>query len=346
MERIRYEMKYKLLHEGITEGLNKGIITEGISDIVYHYTYVDHLVSILRTNRFATSSNLGSVADQWKDKGRFFFFSTQRTKGLSGYGRNHGTVCFVLDGRKLNQRYKGHPTDYWNWSTDPKEYSDKQSYRQALLSKENEDRIVTNEPYIENAKSYIHEIHILAIRESDGEGMIQKKQIEEIAKYSEGDFPVYYYVSEQDYKLQNKAKSVGVDQLGIGDKEDIWNSGERSMVYTFKKLSPYIIASNSENQEPIEFILKRYLKSVGKLEMFDEVMKEILDKVKNIMYYRSKGYEDVYAQDAYNGMSADIHNNRGNPDELYRNMLKIMVRDMRKMGAKNLRDYMAGKKSI
>jgi hypothetical protein len=323
---------------------SKILLTEGISDIVYHYTYVDHLLSILRTNRFATSSNLGSVADSWKDKGRFFFFSTQRTKGLSGYGRNHGTVCIVLDGRKLNQRYKGHPTDYWNWSTDPKEYKDKQTYRQALLSKENEDRIVTDEPFIENAKSYILEVHILAIRESDHTAMVDNEEISAISSYSDGDFPIYYYITEQDYKLQNKAKSVLPKDLGIVDDPNKWRSSERSMVYTFKKLAPYIIASSEQNKEPIEFILKRHLKSIGKEEMFDNIMKEIDEKAKNISYYRNQGYGNPFGDDAYNGMSADIHNNRGNPDTLYRDLLKIMVKDMRRIGAKNLKDYMHNKK--
>ena len=60
------------------------VLNEGLSDILYHFTYIPHLRNILKYNKFATSTNLGSSADASKDKGKFFFFSTQRTKGMSG----------------------------------------------------------------------------------------------------------------------------------------------------------------------------------------------------------------------------------------------------------------------
>ena len=107
------------------ESQTDNMLSEGLSDILYHYTYIPHLRNILKYNKFATSTNLGSSADASKDKGKFFFFSTQRTKGMSGYAQHHeNNVAIVLDGRKLNYTFKGFATDYWNWSKKRSEYQD------------------------------------------------------------------------------------------------------------------------------------------------------------------------------------------------------------------------------
>ena len=192
------------------------ILSEGLSDILYHFTYTSHLINILKYNKFATSSNLGSNADSWKDKGRFYFFSTQRTKGMSGYGRHHGNVAIVLDGRKLNQTFKGSPTDYWNWSTKSSDYKSIGDYTQALQSEENEDRIVTNKPYIDNANNYIIEIHIFIIPEQNN-----KETISEITNLAAGyNLPVYFYLDENAFKLQNKTKAIDPNSLDLIDKKE------------------------------------------------------------------------------------------------------------------------------
>lgn len=332
----------------ITEEIQKAVskfslLTEGLSDIVYHFTYTSNLISILKMNKFATSSNLGSSADALKDKGKHFFFSTQRTKGLSGYGAKHGNVAIVLDGRRLNHNYKGSPTDYWNWSMNSKDYGDNMSrYRDALLSKELEDRIVTNKPYIDNAKSYIKEIHILIQRESDGTYLLTNKELKEIFNNA-NNIPVYLYIKDIDFRSMNKARAIPVDQVKIPDNDTENLDRSSNALYDFHKLAPIIIFKNdysgyNDEKEKIEKLLKELCIKLGRENSYESNMQEIMDKVNNYKYMGS-----VYGDDIYRSLTADIHNKRGNPDPYFRELLRMLIADMRKWNSKDLKEYISKK---
>jgi hypothetical protein len=332
----------------INEELN--MLTEGLSDILYHFTWADHLVNILKTNKFATSSNLGSNADSWKDKGRFFFFSTQRTKGMAGYGSHHGTVAIVLDGRKLNYTFKGDATDYWNWSTKMADYKTRTDYINALKSEENEDRIVTNKPYIDNANKYIIEIHVWA---KDGErNYVSLPSMETIVTLcKQYNIPVYFYIDEKDYKLQNKLKAVTPESLGLEPPSTEKSpyeekEGERELYnakWFFKKIAPAIIAGNDMNdgyndeRDKIEKLLRELLEQGGQPDQYDNVMTDINDKVKRMN--PSNGYGYVYADDEYRSIQAEIHNHRGDPNEYLRKVLMMLIADMKKWRVKDLKEY-------
>jgi hypothetical protein len=327
-----------------------GILSEGLSKILYHFTHTNNLLNMLKTNKFATSSNLGSRADSWKDRGRFFFFSTQRAKGTSGYGSHHGNVSIVLDGQKLNQKYKGFPTDYWNWSMKRSDYPNINDYVQAMRSKELEDRIVTNEPYIEDAKSYILEIHIW-IRN------IQNKQTgEEVLQYADN-IPVYFYTDEKNYKLQNKAKAVPLDQIKFPEEpeeepseyyssENIKERKIRDITSIFERIAPMIIYNQTlnnefnENRNAVYELAGRFAQEYGNPEILDRVMYKI-DEVLRGYYYNGINYADDY----YRVLASDIHNHRGNPNEYFRELLRMLIADMKKWGTKDVHDYVYEKLS-
>jgi len=321
----------------INEELN--LLSEGLSEILYHFTYVTSLLSMLKANKFATSSNLGSNADQWKDKGRFFFFSTQRTKGMSGYGSHHGNVAIVLDGRKLNYSFKGQASDYWSWSTKMSDYKSLRDYTQALRSEENEDRIVTNKPYIDNANKYIIEIHVEINENQD------KEQVIEVQKLCKGlNIPLFFYNDDQQFKLQNKAKAVPLESIelqpkvksGYDEKED-----ERDLYnakWFFKKIAPSIIAGNADNTErlQIEKLLKDLLEQGDQIDQFDNVMQDINEKAKRLS---TSSWGRFYADDELLSMQAEIHNHRGDPNSYLRQLLQMLIADMRKWQVKNLKEY-------
>lgn len=322
------------------------VLSEGLSDILYHYTYTSNLTSILKYNKFATSSNLGSNADSWKDKGRYYFFSTQRTKGMSGYARHHGNVAIVLDGRKLNYTFKGNATDYWNWSKKRSDYKSIGDYTNALQSEENEDRIVTNKPYIDNANNYIIEIHISISEQSD------KTEIEEINGLCKNyNIPIFFYLDENAFKLQDKRKAVALDSLNLqsSDKTGFYSDekeGERDLYnakWFFKKIAPSIIANNNINdgyndeRDQIEKLLKDLLTKGGQPDQYDNVMQDINDKTKRMT--TSSGYGYFYADDEYRSMQAEIHNHRGDPNPYLRELLKMLIADMRKWHVKDLKEY-------
>jgi len=126
----------------------RGYVMEGISDIVYHGTTLGRMADIAKTNRIMTSGTFGSDSDEIGNKGKFYFLSTARSPLAfkEGYPLvKDGKVRFTLDGRKLGQKYGGTPLDYWRDRT-------------SGGKSEMEDRIVTDEAWIENASDYIKEI--------------------------------------------------------------------------------------------------------------------------------------------------------------------------------------------
>jgi len=293
------------------------------------------LINILKTDKFITSTNLGSPADAKVDKGRAFFFSTQRSGGKSGYGRSSGNVCIVLDGRKLSQIYKGFPTDYWGWSKKRSDWDTESEYMTALQSTEMEDRIVTDDPYIDNASKYIIEIHILI------DWTIKENDIEEMDKLA-GDIPIYYYTDKEAYKLMNKKKAVSPKDLEIKRDDDRHERDSYFMSHLFA-LAP-IMMIDGKNEEEIHILMNDFLKEKGKLELFDKYKGKLKGEISDLSRYMYFKEWDSYTHGGmYSSIMGDIHNNRSNPDIRYRKLLKILVNDMKSLGVKNIKDYMAKK---
>ena len=137
-------------------------LKEGISDVVYHYTSgINKAAKILEDNKFMASGGFTKEVEAELGKGKLYYFSTARTPVNAYTGTYPQGAIFKLDGRALAQKYKGVPTDYW---ADPKRGTssklaanvDKTGHSEAF---EAEDRILLDEPYIDDADTYIDEIH-------------------------------------------------------------------------------------------------------------------------------------------------------------------------------------------
>jgi hypothetical protein len=207
------------------------ILNEGVSPIVYHGTSSGNTVDMLRDNRFRLSPGIGRASDQAINRGKFYFLAVSRVK-KSGYEQTIGTgrTMLVLDGRKLNQRYKGVSVDYWG--RDPEMMRKKNQVQYWLRSDENEDRILSDKPYIPNARNYIKEIHIWL-----GDDPINDYYSEVYTTLNKikGKIPVYYYWNKQDYYNQNKRKALSFEALGIS------GVSPREGKFSYERqLSPYI----------------------------------------------------------------------------------------------------------
>ncbi len=135
------------------------MLNEGISDVVYHYTSgLEKGAKILEDNRFLASGGFTKDVEAELGKGKLYYFSTARTAANAYTGTYPQGVIFKLDGRALGQKYKGVPLDYWATS--------KRSSKKAANPGpgetegfEAEDRLLLDDPYIEDADRYIDEIH-------------------------------------------------------------------------------------------------------------------------------------------------------------------------------------------
>ena len=188
------------------------ILSEGITDIVYHFTSLNNFLSIVKDNEFVLRPSNLTKKSEYNNNGYYYYFSTTRGKnGNEGYGMSvEGTVRLTLDGRKLSQRYKGLPFDYWGPSW--------QKNTQSHEYDEMEDRILSNEPVIKNAINYIIRADIF---------FGSKNQIENIKSRIEN--------AEQ----QGKTEIVTSLEHRLIEKQQMYDSERASIRHIISYLSNY-----------------------------------------------------------------------------------------------------------
>lgn len=306
----------------INEEINKFQLNETLTDIVYHFTLTSSMVNVLKTNTFSLTAAVGSKADLDVNGNKFFFFSTTRSKN-NGYTR--GNVKIELDGNKLNHNYKSIPVDYWQRSKNPKDYENKNDYKTAHTSNEQEDRIISDKSEIPNAVKYIIAIHV---EYSDDQNRIN--EFIDLIKYSKiYNIPIYFYRTNKDWLFQNKKNLININKIPT-EKED-------EDEYTVRDYFDYTIASliaynDKENYQKIV----DYLGDENKIKKFDEELKKRTDNNFRI--------GAVYDYETYSVISSAIHNSRAKTDKHTKFLLNLLVSDMRKRKAININDYLEVKK--
>ena len=155
-------------------------LKEGITDVVYHYTGgINKAAKILEDNKFMASGGFTKEVESELGQGKLYYFSTARTPVNAYTGTYPQGAIFKLDGRALAQKYKGVPVDYW---ADPKRGKssklaanvDMTGYSEAF---EAEDRILLDEPYIDDADTYIDEIHFAVPLYKNEKEMFSNKMV-------------------------------------------------------------------------------------------------------------------------------------------------------------------------
>jgi hypothetical protein len=316
-------MKEKELNEQLNKIKLMMGLNEALTDEVYHFTSLRTLHNIFKTNQFITTAAVGTSSDMVLNRGKFFFFSTTRSKG-TGYVVGH--IKLVLDGRKLNQRYKGVAVDYWRYSKNRNDYDTDMDYKNALSSSEMEDRIITNEPIIPNAISYIKEIHVFIGKNE----RIRKNILEYILTIAKNNnISIYFYDVKQNWLFQNKKNLVDPYQvykeIDPSDKEYVPNDKNE---FKYNHVNPAILFAfnDRENYDKIISLI-----GSDNREMFKELYKDEVYKhlQKNALY-----------DDETNFLYKDyISRIRSDSNDFPRKILKLLSDDMRKLGVNNVMDY-------
>jgi hypothetical protein len=154
---------------------NKSILEEGLSDILYHFTTIKVLSSIVKTNSMICSSSYSNTRDRLINPNYPFFISFTRQHnnnfGYVSYMNRDGNkplsqllcVRITFDGRRLNSNYKGNAVNYHNIEN-PRN-KQQQMYKDDPLKmveiRQSEDRLYSNSPIIADIDRYIIRIDIL-----------------------------------------------------------------------------------------------------------------------------------------------------------------------------------------
>lgn len=249
------------------------ILTEGLSDILYHSTSLYNVLSILKNNRLQLTPDIGTDAETGlRKKNKIYYMSFARSKmgdyhSPSKYAGNLSLLVF--DGRQLKQDgYSGSPVDYWGWG-------DKD---------EMEDRLYSKRPYIEDASKYIKEIHVFYKKEQHAETNAKNVRWLRSAYImaKRAGVEMYVYDDVDAFKLLNKKKSVSISTLQYD------NSIEPSKPYFSTRrnyFAPYMELLSVNDKTKLSSDAKRIL-------------------------YNIDGWNK---DDAVRSLAADIHNERKSP---------------------------------
>lgn len=178
----------------------KEFITEGATDILYHYTGITGALDILRSGEFGFSALLGADKKNMP-KGYDFFLSTTRSR-TGDYHRSTGNIAvmFVLNGRAIGQRYKVVPVDYWEQS-----WLSTHNRDGGFRTRESEDRILSTDPTM--SIKYATEIHI-SIKDLRGNEKTapQIKLLIDLAEQQ--GIPHWTYFNETAWRLLDKRRAL------------------------------------------------------------------------------------------------------------------------------------------
>jgi len=191
----------------------RNLLQEGISKIVYHFTNLDSLSSILKSDKFMTSVAYGTSSDNKINKSRFYYFSTMRTpQGYYGSGVDVEQVLLILDGQKLGTKYKGSPVDYWG-----PEYR-KENPKMA----ETEDRIFTDKAWIPEATKYILGVRI-AFNPNTSFG-VRQEAINELSfindELTKRNIPISIHTTEKSFRTI-ASKGISFEQFAKEVKDSV-----------------------------------------------------------------------------------------------------------------------------
>lgn len=126
----------------------KEILSEGLSDVLYHLTSLIGAYKILQSGVFKLSIATDIEPElKVQEKDKTYYLSTARSK-VNAYSQNHNfaDVVFVLDGRRIGRKYSGKAVNYWY-----SEWVSSDTY-------ESEDRIYSNKNTM--PADYITEMHV------------------------------------------------------------------------------------------------------------------------------------------------------------------------------------------
>jgi len=285
---------------------------ESVSSIVYHSTQLYRAAQILSDARFRLAVSSGTDTERALQKGnKPYYLSTTRSK-VGDYTLHQfykDGVVFVLNGDWFNYNYKGGPVDYWGHN--PKMWSGNIAGQGGLKGRysEMEDRVFSDEPYIPFPKDptqLIKAIHILYKPDDDTKRNQYMRIL--LTKAKQMGIPHYVYEDDAAYVLQDTRKAIPLTSEFI---QGLANPNVEKLGSSWPRLTT------------------DYLK--GWREIYHTKDKASLSKEGK----RAADKVLYYLNDAYSGLSADIHNVKATADPGLVKLIKIF----KAMGINSSKQY-------
>ena len=195
----------------------KELLTEGATDVLYHFMTTAAAVRTLMDNHYSLESSTGMDAEErWQPKGKHWYLATTRSK-VGDYtvrNANDSGAVFQIDGRWIGQRYSVTPMDYWEGSNRPSDYNRGPDAR----TSESEDRVFSTTHSIPLRGSTVA-VHVFVIpvsklqKYSDPERHgYTSAEVRRIIELANGrGIPVYLYDDKAKWMSQQPKYRIALD---------------------------------------------------------------------------------------------------------------------------------------
>jgi len=232
----------------------------------FHITDNTRVISILKQDRFNLSAMVvPSEYETWKKNKPAYFLSLARSTNSSFIRSHigHNMAILKIDTSKITQRHKTIPVDYW---------SDRSNVS------EMEERIFSYKQHIENASSYIMEIHVVVPNYYDSESITTPK-VEQI---------------KHTLMLYKIAKQKGIDIYLYEDQKDALKLNKKTsnsyFIEKFKEIVNKLAIQNPTNkryrEDKEDRAIRPHIMKYNYAFRFDNIRKMKVSKVDGEPRYR------------------------------------------------------------
>jgi hypothetical protein len=317
--------------------LRENLVTEGVSDITYHFNHVGRTNKILETNKINLSAAFGTSADNINNNAKLFFLSTTSSRssdvGFAASLSKNNLVRLTLNGRLLKQNYQFKRVDYWQRPKDPRHpmynphgdaTTGKSFYRRISRQDELEDRIISDKDEIKPANKYILAIEVIG---STPEEVKHTKFL-----CDKLGIPFYLYDNEAYFDASNKTKAIDVD----GGEN---SNGEADREYY---INTDLIAYLGFKDDDLKQKIYDDLTKMG-VENMENVIKAVETRINEKLNYYLRVNDSYYVNDFANSMSSNVHNGRSSTNNIERYLIKQLGLDMKRNNVVSIKDYLVYK---
>ena len=236
--------KIKELMSRIDEGYRQysELITEGMSNILYHFTSIRSGFEMCKDDTIYMASAYAKDADNYDKKRKFYLSCTRMPSAQFGYSRKfmQGGVRVVLDGDLLSQRFKGKPVNYWGGGV----YTDKFKYyeqyppgsyqKNSLHNHFEKERYKEKHPNAteEEVEDYMHHNF------SDAQWHISNESEDRIFSYEPSITSAHKYIISVDFLMPDIDENEELKDIAVAlIRTPLWSRGKIRIYDSVKKFN-------------------------------------------------------------------------------------------------------------
>jgi len=321
------------------EKLEEGLLSESNHKVLYHFTDKKNILGILSNNKINLSSTIMNQPDARNARKINFLSLTRNGNPKAGFPRNNGgynnnIVRIQFDGDKLTSRYKIVPLDYWQMRGQ-KPYSTNLAdiYHRQISDDEAEERLFSNDLFINNINTYIKRIDILDANAGN-------VALEILKQGKALNIPVYIYTNIDDFR---KGRDINDTLTYNKDDERTISSSIYKLSYSRLLLNVFSVIFTEYNldfdttiSKVKDFLIKNDIDVTEyRYEDAHSFAYKVYEAAKTLTYGR------IAVTDAIRSIEADLTNLvRNEHDEVGYKVYKLLVDELIKNKCKTIEQYL------